>query len=67
MLNAVLIGGAMALNGLLLARMLGVRSRAAWWGGSALLVALTVYLAVIWDDVVFDALDRSLLGAVFCT
>ena len=67
MLNAVLISGALALNGLLLAHVLGVRSRTAWWGGAALLATLTLYLAVIRDEVVFDALDRSLLGAVFCT
>ncbi|HEX9145632.1 MAG TPA: hypothetical protein VGA09_15270 [Candidatus Binatia bacterium] len=66
MFSAALIGGVMAVNGLILAKMLGLRSKIAKWGGALLLGVLTIYLALIWDSVVHDTLDRILTGSAFC-
>jgi hypothetical protein len=67
MFSATLIGGVMAINGLILAKMLGWRSTLAGWSAALLFGVLTIYLAVIWDEVVFDKLDQVLTGSVFCS
>lgn len=67
MVGATLIGGVMAVNGLILAKKLGWRSTPAAWSAALLFGVLTAYLAVIWDGVVYDTLDRILIGAAFCS
>lgn len=66
MFSAVLLGVVIALNGVMLTKLVGKDLTPVGWGSCLLVVAIVTSLAKLWQGALFEQLDQTLIGAVLC-